>query len=591
MTVQTSTELTIRKQETAKQRSRLYREAALAATATGHANDSRRQEIDWGARERHSEAAEILDRWKLASYYIPTGETTDLTQRLISLSYTEAQGQAAEEGTVELDNSDGQIAPLVNQPGLILFLSGAGPLGVMREFERFYVNSSTVTDLAQGTISQMIYDNLAFLVNVEQSFSYTPDKHHKGGWTASEIAEDICRTLGIPVRYVVKTTYRIRYFILRGASAYDAIAKAFTIDYRHTRKYFYITSQQGQLVIRRPRKRNSIVAIDIDENAFNAGLTRALPSKFYTSVTPQGGIPNPKTGKRESNVKIVAKAKRSEHAERVARTVAGNAKLTNAPKQLPLASSVLFGAVHYQAAVDKIGSVKDPQWTRESAQLLADELSRAVKTIEVSAPLNMFVKQGDRVFARLRFASGHVMRKELFVSSVTKMIGAQGNTMSLQLIWQQYYAFPHQDTTDVERSPNPETTAAGKGQPGSIKLEKAGGGKIVTASEYGGPSDSTAGSTGYRGDNLYQHPDSYAELSTNYSAPTSELDFAALGNLPYLQPLRITYGGVSAIARKRDVGAGGPGIAGHPRALDLWFQLAAKIGFSGLQLVKVEVPG
>ncbi len=50
-----------------------------------------------------------------------------------------------------------------------------------------------------------------------------------------------------------------------------------------------------------------------------------------------------------------------------------------------------------------------------------------------------------------------------------------------------------------------------------------------------------------------------------------------MGGLPYMTPLRITWGGHSAIAYKRDFGLGGGPIAGLPRAIDLWWQLAERL--------------
>ena len=65
----------------------------------------------------------------------------------------------------------------------------------------------------------------------------------------------------------------------------------------------------------------------------------------------------------------------------------------------------------------------------------------------------------------------------------------------------------------------------------------------------------------------------------------------ALGTLPYMTPLMVGYHGKSAKLFKRDIGAGGPGIGGHPRAIDLWFQAAAALGFSGLDLVTIASQG
>lgn len=109
---------------------------------------------------------------------------------------------------------------------------------------------------------------------------------------------------------------------------------------------------------------------------------------------------------------------------------------------------------------------------------------------------------------------------------------------------------------------------------------------VVAASVFGGPRDPSTGSTGYKGDDLRKHPDSFAELSKN---PNS-LDFSALGNLPYMAPITVTdiATGRSVTLYKRDVGAGGRGVGNHPRAVDIWYQAAQQIGLSGVGLVRVS---
>ena len=51
-----------------------------------------------------------------------------------------------------------------------------------------------------------------------------------------------------------------------------------------------------------------------------------------------------------------------------------------------------------------------------------------------------------------------------------------------------------------------------------------------------------------------------------------------MGGLPYMTPLRITWGRHSAIAYKRDFGFGGGPVDGLPRVIDLWWQLAGALG-------------
>jgi hypothetical protein len=122
---------------------------------------------------------------------------------------------------------------------------------------------------------------------------------------------------------------------------------------------------------------------------------------------------------------------------------------------------------------------------------------------------------------------------------------------------------------------------------GGILLGPPGTGQLVGATEYGGPADSTSGVVGASGQNLLVHPDSYAELG-GYTFQSA----TALGGLPYMTPLRITWGTRSAIAYKRDFGFGGGPIDGLPRVIDLWWELAVRLGipYPWAGPVRVERP-
>jgi hypothetical protein len=142
-------------------------------------------------------------------------------------------------------------------------------------------------------------------------------------------------------------------------------------------------------------------------------------------------------------------------------------------------------------------------------------------------------------------------------------------------------------------APGPATDA-GCGSPQSITVGPPGTGQVVGATEYGGPGDPSSGVVGASGSNLLSHPDSYAELGgESFQTAT------AIGGLPYMTPLRITWGGRSAIAYKRDFGLGGQRVGGLPRAIDLWWLLAARLGipyeaglWSGpVRIARVTPPG
>src|SRR5437763_1063072 len=126
--------------------------------------------------------------------------------------------------------------------------------------------------------------------------------------------------------------------------------------------------------------------------------------------------------------------------------------------------------------------------------------------------------------------------------------------------------------------------------PATIVLGTPGTGHTVGATEYGGPGDPSSGVLGARGDNLLQHPDTYAELGgLTWQTAT------AMGGLAYMTPLRVTWGGHSAIGYKRDFGFGGGPVAGLPRVIDLWWQFSERLGIpyeSGMWsgAVRVERP-
>ncbi len=122
---------------------------------------------------------------------------------------------------------------------------------------------------------------------------------------------------------------------------------------------------------------------------------------------------------------------------------------------------------------------------------------------------------------------------------------------------------------------SPAGTSAGPGNAGAtgIVLAPPTSGQLVGATEYGGPGDPSSGVIGSSGANLLEQPDSYAELGGDTFETAT-----AMGGLPYLTPLRITWGTRSAIAYKRDIGLGGGPIDGLPRVLDLWWEMAGRLG-------------
>jgi hypothetical protein len=104
--------------------------------------------------------------------------------------------------------------------------------------------------------------------------------------------------------------------------------------------------------------------------------------------------------------------------------------------------------------------------------------------------------------------------------------------------------------------------------------------ELVTASEFGGHNDPSAfghptASGAIANDSLW----GFAELSE----PPGSLNFSALGGLPMGSKIKVGYGGRTITVPKVDVGAGGPGIGGHIRAIDLSYAANQALGAPGLE--------
>ena len=129
-----------------------------------------------------------------------------------------------------------------------------------------------------------------------------------------------------------------------------------------------------------------------------------------------------------------------------------------------------------------------------------------------------------------------------------------------------------------EGTPHSRPMAAGRRHGGPFG-GFATGGRVYTASQFGGAGDPGTGSQGYKGDDLNRFPNSFAELGMG----------TAMGGLAYKQPITVSYKGKSITVLKRDIGGGGGGLDGKVRGPDLWYQAAQRIGLPGLANVMVNM--
>ena len=292
---------------------------------------------------------------------------------------------------------------------MILIFETRGP-GRKRfvERERFVVFSSEATDLVQGQLTLTFFDHLIYLQSLHTDFHFVARKKttKRKGYTATELTRVICRRHKIPVHSLVKTSYRIPYFVMKDASIYEAIAKAYSIDETKTGKRYYIVSNKGKLQVRRAVKRSVLLAVDEESNLRSGSFSRTLPEDFANQTIPKGGDPGSK-GKRRR----VAASKRKRDS-----------------------SAVLFGALDYSP---QHYTIWDKDYSATAARQLADRLGKAAKILSVTIDGNMMVRQGDRIYVRMHVSSGAPIRREVFVSSVQHSIAAGDHTTTLICRWRE----------------------------------------------------------------------------------------------------------------------------------------------------------
>lgn len=117
-----------------------------------------------------------------------------------------------------------------------------------------------------------------------------------------------------------------------------------------------------------------------------------------------------------------------------------------------------------------------------------------------------------------------------------------------------------------------------------------GGWETVTSTHFGGHDDASAFNKSMaNGEIANDETWGFGETSNNYNAPVSQMDFAALGDLPKgtkIEVRSLKNKGLTILVAKKDVGGGGPGLHGHKRAIDLCYASAKAIGHTGLEDVE-----
>lgn len=120
---------------------------------------------------------------RVRGYYPPTRKFYDATDRVESLTWSDAVEQAAVQCTIVFNDTDGEASAVLNRLGMIWFIETRSPGGHFQERLRVIAWTATISE--NSTVEIVAYDSLLWLqIAKGLSFLYRKDKDHPKGWTA-----------------------------------------------------------------------------------------------------------------------------------------------------------------------------------------------------------------------------------------------------------------------------------------------------------------------------------------------------------------------------------------------------------------------
>lgn len=116
------------------------------------------------------------------------------------------------------------------------------------------------SDLADGSTSVDLTDDLSVLSRNKRNWSYKKTKRRKRGWFGHEIVRDVARKEGLRVGALAKCKYRQGRLVKKDAFALDIIREAYHQEREKSGRRFFIHMRDGKLEVL-PLKRNSILYV------------------------------------------------------------------------------------------------------------------------------------------------------------------------------------------------------------------------------------------------------------------------------------------------------------------------------------------
>ena len=259
------------------------------------------------------------------------------------------------------------------------------------------------TDLGSGAKTFTIADELEWLKRSRDDFLYKKgDKKgpHKrpDGWTADEVAKDVCRRYGIKVGRLAKGKHKITNLSETDASPLSVIQKAYEMEREETGTKFVIRMHKGRLFVTTLRRSSSLLVYA--GQILGGNFRRAIKQDLATELTVRASV----------------KRKKGEH-KKITVTVRAGKKLRKR-----------YGYVHNSWEIEDV--VPSPAGVRKRARRRLAEKSEPEREVSIQVPGHPGIRRGDAIQLKLATEG---LKELLYVKTASHNVSSGSYTTDLTL--------------------------------------------------------------------------------------------------------------------------------------------------------------
>jgi len=234
-------------------------------------------------------------------------------------------------GTLTLQKSEGKKPMAINEGNVIRLEVAARQGGKYRRIWDMRIMDSNIGAVS-GEHGYSLGDEMAWLAKSRDDWQFRKAKskkqsdthtHRPKGWTADQIAREVCRRYGVKVGKLAKGTKRINNLTEKNASPLDIIMKAYKLERGYSGRRFVVRMRGGQLQVVALRRSKTMLLLGetLLDATIQRSLRKTLATAAHVTATVKGEAkedPKAKKGKKghkqsKLSVDVIAKRARERY--------------------------------------------------------------------------------------------------------------------------------------------------------------------------------------------------------------------------------------------------------------------------------------